>query len=208
MYRVIGSPRSRAMRVIWAMEELRLDYEIHVLPLGPAARAFHPEGKVPLLETPEGLLSDSVAIIAYLADKHRAEGAELLSAPGSYARGVEDGHAQFLSDELDGALWVMAKHRRILPEGLRAAEALLPAVEYELARGFERLAARVGDGPFLMGERFSAPDILAGQLGGWAKSAGFAIPEAAEAYFARAYARPSNARARARAQAALDAAGL
>jgi putative NADH-flavin reductase len=50
MYTVIGSPRSRAMRVLWMLEELEQPYElIPAAPRDEAVRAYNPAGKVPVL---------------------------------------------------------------------------------------------------------------------------------------------------------------
>lgn len=210
MYVVIGTPRSRAMRVMWMLEELEQPYEVVAPPLGSdAQRDATPEGRVPALRTPDGVvLTDSVAIMTYLADRHADRESGPTYAAGTIERAVQDGHTQFVDEALDGPLWVLSKHRYVLPKALRAAEAVAPAALHDLEDGFERLAARVGDGPFLMGARFTVPDIMAGHCGGWAKVAGVTAPEPAAAYLKRVYARPSNARARARAAEALRAAGL
>ena len=50
MYKVIGATKSRAMRVMWMLEELGQPYE-HV-PCGPrsdAAKQYNPSGKIPAL---------------------------------------------------------------------------------------------------------------------------------------------------------------
>lgn len=198
------------MRVMWMLEELQQPYEVQAPPLGgDAQRAMTPEGRVPVLHTPDGaVLTDSVAIMTYLADRHADKASGPTFAAGTVERAVQDGHTQFVDEALDGPLWILSKHRYVLPESLRAADAVTPAALSDLAEGFARLAARVGDGPFLMGERFTTPDIVAGHCGGWAKVAGVTAPDEAAAYLERVYARPSNARARARAAAALRAAGL
>ena len=41
MFTVIGHPRSRALRVIWALEEMGLDYRLDPqMPQSPAVRAI------------------------------------------------------------------------------------------------------------------------------------------------------------------------
>lgn len=50
MYTVIGSPQTRAIRVIWCLEELGLEYEIKsVAPSSEEAKKYNPSGKVPAL---------------------------------------------------------------------------------------------------------------------------------------------------------------
>ena len=71
MYRVIGTVKSRAFRVLWMLEELGQPYEmLPVPPRSEEARSFNPLGKIPALVDGDEVLTDSVAIMTYLADKH------------------------------------------------------------------------------------------------------------------------------------------
>ncbi|MEO0863627.1 MAG: glutathione S-transferase N-terminal domain-containing protein, partial [Pseudomonadota bacterium] len=83
MYHVIGTAKSRAFRVMWMLGELGQDYEVTpAMPRSEEIMAHNPLGKVPALKDGDDVLTDSVAIITYLADKHGA-----LTAPaGTIAR--------------------------------------------------------------------------------------------------------------------------
>ena len=71
MYTVIGHPQSRALRVIWALEELGQPYElVKAMPRSEEILKYNPLGKIPALIDGEDVLTDSVAIMTYLADKH------------------------------------------------------------------------------------------------------------------------------------------
>ena len=71
MYKIVGFPRTRAMRVMWLLEELGEPYQIDpALPQSEDARSLNPSGKVPILIDGEAAITDSVAICTYLADKH------------------------------------------------------------------------------------------------------------------------------------------
>lgn len=198
MYTLIGFPRTRAMRVAWMLEELEQPYDWDpAAPRSDAARRLRPDGKVPALITEDGPLVDSVAICGYLADKHGA----LTYAAGTYDRGRQDGVTQFCVDEVEGALWTAAKNSFIHPEDKRTP-AVKETCRYEFDRAMRSLAERLGDGPFVMGERFTVPDLLLGHCARWAGAAKFALPDgAAGAYFERVLARPALARADARAAA-------
>ena len=77
MYTVIGGYKSRAFRVLWALEELGLDY-IH-LPVAPhddAVKEHSALGKIPVLLDGDQAIPDSVAILMHLANKHGGIGAE------------------------------------------------------------------------------------------------------------------------------------
>ena len=120
MYQLIGSPRTRAIRVIWMFEEIGVDYEL--VPAGPHTgdvNALNPSGKVPVLKVDGTAIIDSVAICQFLADRH----GKFTYPAGTIERALQDSWTHFAIDEIDGALWVNAKHGFILPEELRSETA-------------------------------------------------------------------------------------
>ncbi|MEX0371512.1 MAG: glutathione S-transferase family protein [Tateyamaria sp.] len=189
MYRVIGTVKSRAFRVMWMLEELGQEYElVAATPRSDTARKFNPLGKIPALVDCDDILTDSVAIMTYLADKHGG-----LTAPaGTAARARQDAVTLWLIDEVDALLWTNSKHSFVLPEKLR-----VPSVEKTLHKEFERNAqtfARMLDdaGEFIMGDGISLPDLLAVHCFGWAFGAGFPpLPDTVKAYTKRLRARPA-----------------
>lgn len=70
------TPNSRAARIVWLLEELRLAYELNSMEFHPRAlkseehRARHPLGRVPVLEDGDVMLNESGAIIEYLIARH------------------------------------------------------------------------------------------------------------------------------------------
>jgi glutathione S-transferase len=202
MYVVVGNLRSRALRVIWALEELGLPYEIrHATPRSEAARAANPSGKVPTLIAEGVAIPDSTAIVQFLADRHGC----LTHPAGTIARALQDSVTQFALDEIDGPLWLAAKHSFVLPEAERVP-AVKPAARAEYARALAALERRLGDREFVAGEDFTVPDLILGHCAGWAETARFDPPEGAvAAYFARIRARPALARAVAAGEAAAAA---
>lgn len=173
MYTVIGHPRSRALRVLFALEELGLPYELDPrTPQDPAVVALNSTGKIPLLITPEGAISDSVAILTYLADTHGA----LTHRAGTHARAVQDSITQYIVSEIDAALWLKAKHSFALPEALRVPQVKDTAAA-EYTRAWQVLAEQKGDRPFLAGDILTVPDILASHCAGWGLTAKMPRPE-------------------------------
>ena len=72
MYTVVGATKSRAFRVMWMLEELGQDYtQIAAGPRTPEAMKYNPSGKIPALIDGDDILTDSVAIMTYLGDKHQ-----------------------------------------------------------------------------------------------------------------------------------------
>jgi len=168
MYTVIGATKSRALRVMWMLEELGQDYR-HVPASARSDEALkhNPLGKIPALIDGDDVLTDSTAIMTYLGDKHHA-----LTAPaGTPARARQDALTFWLIDEFDAILWAAAKHSFVLPEDQR-----VPQVKDSLKAEFSRSAAYLSDrldGPFLMGDAISIPDILATHCLNWSIGAGF-----------------------------------
>ena len=187
MYTIVGSNKTRSARVLWLLEELGQPYT-H-LPAGPQsdlAFAHNPAGKVPVLIEGDSAITDSTAILTYLADKNGT-----FTAPaGSLARARQDSMTQFLLDELDACLWTAARHSFVLPEPMRLP-AIKDSLKWEYARSLQRLADRMA-GPFLMGDEMTVPDIIATHCLGWGVAARFGAPEGALAeYLARMRARPA-----------------
>ena len=189
MYTVIGVTKSRALRVLWMLEELGEDYEHRPdLPRSEAVRAINPSGKVPVLLTEGQALTDSVAILQFLADRH----GKLTYPCGTLERARQDGHTHFVLDEFDALLWTAARHSFILPEERRVPD-IKDSLKWEFGRSLEHLADRLGDKPFLMGDEITVPDILCGHCGNWATNAKFPIPDAGPVadYFQRLRNRPA-----------------
>lgn len=167
MYKVIGTVTSRAARVIWMLEELGEAFEhLNAAPRSDAVRESNPSGKVPVLIVDGTVITDSTAILQFLADRHGA----FTYPAGTIERAKQDSLTQFLLDEFDANLWMAARHSFVLPPELRQ-----PTIKQSLIWEFERsqktLVARMGDGPYLMGDKMTVPDIILVQCLGWALAA-------------------------------------
>ena len=194
MYKLIGSPKTRAFRVMWMLEELGQPYDLDPVPPRDASLAgLNPSLKVPVLLDNGSAIIDSVAICQYLADKHGT----LTYPAGTLLRAQQDSFTQFTVDEVEGALWTAAKHSFALPEEYRI-KAVKPSCKFEFDRAMATLAKRLGTNTYVMGETFTVPDLLLGHCGGWAASAGWDIPNAIVAdYMTRVRSRPAFLKAQA-----------
>lgn len=173
MYKVIGSPKTRAFRVMWMLHELGEPYELDPMaPRDERLEAINPSRKVPILKDGEDYVIDSVAICQYLADKH----GKLTKKAGTIARAQQDSFTQFAVDDVELPLWVLAKHTFAIPAEYRVPD-VKRACAYDFDRAMAALSARLGDRTYVMGDEFTVPDLLLGHLGGWARSVGFTIPE-------------------------------
>ncbi len=173
MYTLIGTPAARPFRVLWALEELGQKYDIvPAKPQSKEALQYNPAGKVPILLDGDNAIIDSVAIIQYLADKH----GDLTYPAGTIERAQQDSFTQFACDDIDGVLWTMAKNSFVLPEEVRAPD-VRKACEYDFALSMTALEKRLGDSAYVMGDRFTIPDLLIGHCAGWAENAKFTLPD-------------------------------
>jgi len=168
MYTVVGATKSRAFRVMWMLEELGEEYtQIAAAPRSPEAKEFNPTGKIPALLVGDEVLTDSVAIMTYLGDKH----GKLTAPAGTIARARQDAMTFWLIDEFDAILWAAAKHSFVFPEDQR-----VPAIKDSLKGEFTRAAdllTRHLQGPFLLGDQMTHADILAVHCINWSIGAGF-----------------------------------
>lgn len=212
LYTVYGGATNRALRVMWCLEELDLNYDMVDLNLfGGEQRnesylKLNPAGKVPTLidhTTHDALgqplvLTESVAILNYLAEKHADHPQPLL--PKTLAeKAYYHQWMSFGATELEPPAWVYAKQTFIYPEPRRIT-AIKPTCAFELQRAVKHLALGLEDGrAFVLGDHVSAADIFIGQTMMWAELQGIELPQGkALAYLTRLKERPALKRALAR----------
>ncbi len=170
MYKVYGKVFSRAMRVLWMLEEIGEPYEfIDAAPRSDAVLALNPSGKVPVFQVDGATLTDSTAIMTYLADKH----GKLTWPAGTLERAQQDALIHCILDEIDAVLWTAARHSFVLPEERRVPE-VKDSLIWEFTRNLQRLEERL-EGPFLMGDKMTIADIILVHCLNWAFSAKFPI---------------------------------
>ena len=84
------NPMSRGRIVRWMLEEVGVPYETKIIEYGPAMkcaeyRAINPMGKVPALRHGETVVTETAAIITYLADAFPQAGlAPAADQPGAW----------------------------------------------------------------------------------------------------------------------------
>lgn len=196
----IGS--SRALRAHWALIELDLEYSSE--PIGSRTGAtktnaytiLNPRQKIPVLQDGDLILSESAAIVAYLAERYGEPGRSLMPENiTDRARYFE--WQSFICMELDAtSLYVLRRHE-YLPETYGDAPAAVASAKDYFTRMIGAASNVFDDGrPFLIGDAFSGVDILMSTIIDWALRYGLAIPAPFLAYQDRVATRPSHAAAR------------
>jgi glutathione S-transferase len=190
------APRTRSMGVLALLEEIEAPYELTAIDRGkgenqaPEFLAINPMGKVPALRDAAGaVVTEQVAIFIHLADLHPEAG--LAPAIGDALRGPYLRWLAFYAACFEPAL--VDKARQVAP-GNRA---MSPYGEYETVLAV--VSDALAKGPYLLGERFTAADILWGIALGWTSAFGL-VPQTPEimAYVQRVTERPAVRRARER----------
>lgn len=170
MYNVIGAPRNRTFRIIWMLEELGEPYErTPVKQHTPEVMKYSEIGKLPVLVDDGQGISDSAAILTYLADKH----AKMTAPAGTIARAQQDAVTFQVLDDLESIIWIATRHGFILPEERRCPD-LKDSAKWEWAKNLKGLEKRF-KGPFVMGDEMTVPDILLTHTLSWGAGAKFPV---------------------------------
>jgi len=188
------APHTRSSGVVLLLEELGVPYRLQVLDFQagehrkPGYLAVNPMGKVPALRHGDALVTEQVAIYIYLADLFPERG--LAPAIGDALRGPYLRWLVFYAASFEPAMADRAQQRGPGPA------AMSPYGDFDTV--LDTLAEQLRQGPWLLGDRFTAADPLWGSALAWAVTAGL-IPERPEfaAYLQHFRARPAVARARA-----------
>ncbi|AXR07525.1 glutathione S-transferase family protein [Salinimonas sediminis] len=206
MYTLYGYPGTRSLRVAWALEEIGLEYHYKLVDLFSGAHrhpdylALTPTGKIPLLSTPQGHLSESAAIVTYLGENHAYH--ELIAPIGSSERALYQQMMCFMITELEQPLWNIVKHDFILPEHHRLAQ-MQQVATFEFERAISEFSTLLGTKDYVSGPMFSMADIVAGQLLAWADESKLALPhDNVQAYKERVLSRQAFIKATEREQSA------
>ncbi len=191
------SPQTRSTGALALLEELHAPYSLHVLNMKAGQHreapylALNPMGKVPAILHGDALVTEQVAIGIYLADLFPEAG--ITPAIGDALRGPYLRWYAFYAACFEPALIDKALKREPAPV------AMSPYGDVNSTT--QTVVAQLAKGPWMLGEKFTAVDVLWGTALTW--MTGFGLVEAVppvKAYVERWNARPSVA-----AVAAIDA---
>ncbi len=188
------TPNSRSAGVLALLKELGAPYHLRVLNMraggtrDPAYLAINPMGKVPALLHDNALITEQVAIYLYLADLYPEAG---LAPPiGDLLRGPYLRWMAFYGSSFEPAVIDRALKRDPAPPSM------CPYGDYDTM--LTTVVAQLSKGPFILGDKFTAADVLGGTSLAW--TTGFKlVPELPEltSYIAAVAARPAIAAAKA-----------
>lgn len=162
MVTVYSAPNTRAIRVLWVLEELGVKADIKSMPypprkLRPDYLAVNPTGLVPLLIDGEVRLSESMAICEYLAAKH---GSPLVVPPGdperpAFLQWLWYGESTLMTPV--GRVWTLSRHERKSAD----IDAIVAETRAAVVDRLKALEERLDGRDFLVAGRLTLADISA-----------------------------------------------
>jgi glutathione S-transferase len=188
MMQLYWSPRSRSLTALWLMEETGQPYERVLVDISTGAQkrleylAVNPMGKVPALKDGEATLAETAAICAYVAERYPDAG---LAPPLGDAM-----RARYL-------YWLFFAPSCVEPAMVQIATKLelnpVAAGWGDSQRVFDVLDVALEKGPWILGENFSAADIVIGSALNFSVRRFKMVPSrpSFDDYIARCVARPA-----------------
>ena len=183
------NPQSRAVMMHWLLEEIGCPYELAPVAYDdgsmrtPEFLEVSPLGKIPAIRDGEVTVSDTVAITLYLADKYKSPN-DLAPAIDDPRRGEYLRWLVFQASSVEPAMMQAASkfETKRQSAGWGDVDTVVEALETRLSKA----------DPWLLGDWFTAADLVLGGAVGWAMNWNmFPKRPALEAYVARLHARPA-----------------
>lgn len=190
------APNSRAVRIVWLLEELGLGYELERFELGskamraPAFLAVSPMGRVPVLEDESGRrLFESGAIVEYVLARHGKGRLVPATASASFAPYLQWLH--YAEGIMMGPIGSIVVETVLLPPERRSVAHAERAMKL-LNRSLEPLEQTLQHCEYLA-DTFSGADIMTGHASIVAAGLGADLTDkpALASYIARLKARPA-----------------
>ena len=168
------APGSCALASHIALREAGADFELVKLDFGAGQQqsagylAINPKGRVPALVTDEGVLTETPALLAFIAQRHPRASLAPASDDFAYAR------MQEFNSFLASTVHVAHAHKR---RGARWADdpAAIEAMRAKVPQSMTACAQLIEErltGPWVLGERYSVADGYLYTISGWLEGDG------------------------------------
>jgi glutathione S-transferase len=165
---------TRSIRARWTLQELGVEFDAVTVNLlagehrSAAFLALNPAGKIPVLVDGDTVLTESIAIVLYLAEKYPDKG---LIPRDLGARAQLIRWLMFTTTELEQPLWRIARHSFLYSEEKRLPGEVLLARE-EFGAMANVLDRHMECREFVVGDRVTVADFVLGYTLDWAQTAG------------------------------------
>ncbi len=185
---------TRSLRVRWTLQELNVPFEAITVNMmkgehrQPAFLAVNPAGKLPVLVDGDLVLTESMAICTYLAEKYPEKGL----IPSDISRRAEfHKWIMFTATELEQPLWRIARNTNLYPEEKRQPSDVDRAGD-DFKPMAEVLDGHLADREFVVGDSATVADFALAYTLDWANEATLLgdFPRL-QSYMTRMYERPA-----------------
>jgi glutathione S-transferase len=185
---------TRSIRVRWTLQELGVDFEPIRINLmagehqRPEFLKINPAGKIPVLIDRDLVLTESVAIVLYLAEKYSNKG---LLPVNLDQRAQVNRWLLFAATELEQPLWRISRHTLLYPQAQRLpGDVMIASREFkDMARVLEK---HMQGREYVVGDRVTVADFVLAYTLDWGNEDKL-LGECPQllAYMKRMYARPN-----------------
>jgi glutathione S-transferase len=185
---------TRSIRVRWTLQELGVDFEPVRINLvagehqRPEFLEINPAGKIPVLVDGDLVLTESVAIVLYLAEKYSNQG---LLPSGLDQRAQVNRWLLFAATELEQPLWRISRHTALYPEDQRLpGDVILASQEFKAMASV--LEEHMQQRQFVVGDSVTVADFVLAYTLDWGNE--YRLLDHCRqlvAYMKRMYARPN-----------------
>ncbi len=169
------APHTCALASHIALEKAGADYELRRIDFGrneqasPEYLRVNPRGRVPALVTDRGILTETPAILAFVAQSFPASGLAPVDDPFAFAQ------VQAFNSYLCATVHVAHSHRmrgNRWADDPAAIEAMKRKVPRSVGACFELIERELLQGPWVMGAAYSICDIYLFTLAQWLEADG------------------------------------
>ena len=164
MLKVHFAPNSRAGRIIWLLEELKLPYEVNRMDFHPKDlkseehRSRHPLGRIPVLDDGDVRIYESGAIVEYVLERHKNGNLKPDVSSNTYPNYLQWFH--YCEGMVMPPINTIVVQTILLPED-RRDETVLNQAKKLLSKSLEPVNKELEGKEYLIGN-FSAADIMLG----------------------------------------------
>lgn len=175
MLKLFYTPGTCSLASHIALEEAGAGYEVHRVDFSKAEQTkpdyltINPKGRVPALVTDRGILTETPAILAYIAQSFPKARLAPLDDPFEFAR------LQSFLSYLCSTVHVAHAHARRAArwaDDAAAQEAMKAKVSQNMADCFALIERTMFVGPFVRGDAYSVADPYLFTIAGWLESDG------------------------------------
>jgi glutathione S-transferase len=163
MIKLYFAPRTRSVRILWLLEELGLPYELERVGFLPPAKQFFvqqtPTGKLPTIQDGEVVMCESGAILEYILERY-ANG-RLAPPPGSPERAAFLQWVHFAESTAFPPLGIVV-WLTLYRDDAAAHPVVVEDARARATRGFDYVERELDGKDYLLGDAFSAADIMMG----------------------------------------------